>query len=83
MTPLPIKPLIDSMLGRVALLEQRPIPRPLLCKLARTATLEKGGAGVYNRLYRNNRYGTFTDVTERVSLVKPYVFATKPTVSVE
>jgi hypothetical protein len=28
MTPLPIKPLIDSTLGRVALLEQQPIPRP-------------------------------------------------------
>src|ERR1700730_9241509 len=35
---------------------------------ARIPTLQKDDPAFYNRLYRNNRDGTFTDVTERAGL---------------
>jgi len=66
----PDKPLIDSTLGGVALLDfdNDGFLDIFLTNGARIPSLEKDEAAFYNRLYRNNRDGTFTDVTERAGL---------------
>jgi hypothetical protein len=64
------KPLIDSTLGGVALLDfdNDGFLDIFFTNGARIPTLEKDDPVFYNRLYRNNRDGTFTDVTERAGL---------------
>jgi enediyne biosynthesis protein E4 len=66
----PDKPLIDSTLGGVALLDfdNDGFLDTFFTNGARIPTLEKDDPAFYNRLYRNNRDGTFTDVTERAGL---------------
>src|SRR5258708_22096245 len=66
----PDKPLIDSTLGGVALLDfdNDGFLDIFFTNGARIPTLEKDDPVFYNRLYRNNRDGTFTDVTERAGL---------------
>jgi hypothetical protein len=64
------KPLIDSTLGGVALLDfdNDGFLDIFFTNGARIPTLEKDDSSFFNRLYRNNRDGTFTDVTERAGL---------------
>ena len=66
----PDKPLIDSTLGGVALLDfdNDGFLDIFFTNGARIPALEKDHPTFYNRLYRNNRDGTFTDVTERAGL---------------
>jgi len=66
----PDKPLIDSTLGGVALLDfnNDGFLDLFFTNGARIPSLEKDDAVFYNRLYRNNRDGTFTDVTEHAGL---------------
>jgi len=66
----PDKPLIDSTLGGVALLDfdNDGFLDIFFTNGARIPTLEKDDSSFFNRLYRNNRDGTFTDVTERAGL---------------
>jgi hypothetical protein len=66
----PDKPLIDSTLGGVALLDfdNDGFLDIFFTNGARIPTLEKDDPAFYNRLYRNNRDGTLTDVTERAGL---------------
>jgi enediyne biosynthesis protein E4 len=66
----PDKPLIDSTLGGVALFDfdNDGFLDIFFTNGARIPTLEKDNPAFYNRLYRNNRDGTFTDVTERAGL---------------
>ena len=66
----PEKPLIDSTLGGVAVLDfdNDGFLDIFFTNGARIPTLEKDDPAFYNRLYRNNRDGTFTDVTERAGL---------------
>ena len=67
---IPDKPLIDSTLGGVALFDfdNDGFLDLFFTNGARIPSLEKDAAAFYNRLYRNNRDGTFTDVTERAGL---------------
>jgi enediyne biosynthesis protein E4 len=64
------KPLIDSTLGGLALFDfdNDGFLDIFFTNGARIPSLEKDDAAFYNRLYRNNRDGTFTDVTERAGL---------------
>jgi enediyne biosynthesis protein E4 len=64
------KPIIDSTLGGVALLDfdNDGFLDIFFTNGARIPSMEKDDAAFYNRLYRNNRDGTFTDVTERAGL---------------
>ena len=64
------KPLIDSTLGGVALLDfdNDGFLDIFFTNGARIPTLEKDDSSFFNRLYRNNRDGTFTDVTARAGL---------------
>jgi len=66
----PDKPLIDSTLGGVALLDfdNDGFLDIFFTNGARIPALEKDDSSFFNRLYRNNRDGTFTDVTERAGL---------------
>jgi hypothetical protein len=66
----PDKPLIDSTLGVVALFDfdNDGFLDIFFPNRARIPTLEKDDHSFYNRLCRNNRDGTFTDVTERAGL---------------
>jgi enediyne biosynthesis protein E4 len=66
----PDKPLIDSTLGGVALLDfdNDGFLDIFFTNGARIPSMEKDDTAFYNRLYRNNRDGTFTDVTERAGL---------------
>ncbi len=66
----PDKPLIDSTLGGVALFDydNDGFLDLFFTNGARIPGLEKDDPAFYNRLYRNNRDGTFTDVTERAGL---------------
>jgi enediyne biosynthesis protein E4 len=66
----PDKPLIDSTLGGVALFDfdNDGFLDIFFTNGARIPSLEKDSPTFYNRLYRNNRDGTFTDVTERAGL---------------
>jgi enediyne biosynthesis protein E4 len=66
----PDKPLIDSVLGGVALLDfdNDGFLDLFFTNGARIPSLEKDDAAFYNRLYKNNRDGTFTDVTQRAAL---------------
>ena len=66
----PDKPLIDSTLGGVALLDfdNDGFLDIFFTNGARIPALEKDDPAFYNRLYRNNRDGTFTDVTKRAGL---------------
>jgi hypothetical protein len=66
----PDKPLIDSTLGGVALFDfdNDGFLDIFFTNGARIPTLEKDDPAFYNRLYRNNRDGTFTGVTERAGL---------------
>ena len=67
---IPEKPIVDSVLGGVAVIDY---DRDGFLDLFFTngATLpgmSKEGASFYNRLYHNNRDGTFTDVTEHAGV---------------
>lgn len=66
----PDKPLIDSTLGGVALLDfdNDGFLDVFFTNGARLPSLEKDGPAFYNCLYRNNRDGTFTDVTQRAGI---------------
>jgi enediyne biosynthesis protein E4 len=67
---IPDKPLIDSTLGGLALFDfdNDGFLDIFFTNGARIPSLEKDNPAFYNRLYRNNRDGTFTDVTERAGL---------------
>jgi len=60
------KPIIDGIPGGVALLDydNDGFLDIFFTNGARIPSLSKEGPGFYNRLYRNNHDGTFTDVTE-------------------
>ena len=64
------KPIIDSIPGGVALLDydNDGFLDIFFTNGARIPSLSKEGPGFYNRLYRNNHDGTFTDVTEKAGL---------------
>src|ERR1700747_3488433 len=64
------KPVIDSVLGGVALLDydNDGYLDIFFTNGARLPGLEKDNPGFYNRLYHNNHDGTFTDVTDRAGL---------------
>ncbi len=66
----PDKPLIDTMSGGVALLDfnKDGLLDIFFANGAQLPSLEKSDARFYNRLYRNNGSGTFTDVTARTGL---------------
>ena len=64
------KPIIDGIPGGVALLDydNDGFLDIFFTNGARIPSLSKEGPGFYNRLYRNNHDGTFTDVTEKAGL---------------
>ena len=64
------KPIIDSILGGVALLDydNDGYLDIFFTNGAQIPTLSKMGPKFYNRLYHNNHDGTFTDVTDRAGL---------------
>jgi hypothetical protein len=66
----PNKPLIDSTLGGVALFDfdNDGFLDIFFTNGAQIPSLEKDNPTFHNRLYRNNRDGTFTDVTDRAGL---------------
>ena len=66
----PDKPVIDSVLGGVALFDcdNDGFLDIFFTNGAQIPSLEKDGPAFFNRLYRNNRDGTFTDVTERAGV---------------
>lgn len=66
----PEKPIVDSVLGGVAVLDfdQDGFLDVFFTNGARIPSLEKEDASFYNRLYRNNHDGTFTDVTTRAGV---------------
>jgi enediyne biosynthesis protein E4 len=61
---------IETMLGGVAIFDYNNdgIPDIFFTNGAAIPSLEKSDPGFYNRLYRNNRDGTFTDVTEQAGV---------------
>ena len=67
---LPDKPMIDGIPGGVALLDydNDGYLDIFFTNGARLPGLEKDGPNFYNRLYHNNRDGTFSDVTDRARL---------------
>jgi hypothetical protein len=67
---IPDKPIIDSMLGGVALfdLDNDGFLDIFFANGARIPSLEKDDRIFWNRLYRNNGDGTFSDVTERAGV---------------
>ena len=67
---IPDKPIIDSVLGGVAVLDydNDGFLDIFFTNGGRIPSLEKDGPPFFNRLYRNNRDGTFTDVTERAGV---------------
>lgn len=64
------KPLIDSTLGGVALFDfdNDGFLDIFFTNGAQIPSLEKDNATFHNRLYRNNRDGTFADITDRAGL---------------
>jgi hypothetical protein len=64
------KPIVDSILGGVALLDydNDGYLDIYFTNGAHLPSLDKKDAVFYNRLYRNNRDGTFTDVTEKAGV---------------
>lgn len=66
----PDKPLIDSTLGGVALFDfdNDGFLDIFFTNGAQIPSLEKDNPTFHNRLYRNNRDGTFTDVTDGAGL---------------
>src|SRR6201987_3954873 len=64
------KPIIDGIPGGVAVLDydNDGFLDIFFTNGARIPSLSKEGPGFYNRLYHNNRDGTFTDVTEKAGL---------------
>ena len=69
-SPTPDKPIIDSVLGGVALLDfdRDGYLDIFFTNGARIPGLEKDDASFYNRLYHNNHDGTFTDVTAQTGV---------------
>jgi len=67
---IPEKPVIDSVLGGVALFDfdNDGFVDIFFTNGAQIPSLEKDGPTFFNRLYKNNRDGTFTDVTERAGV---------------
>ena len=67
---IPDKPVIDSVLGGVAVFDydNDGFLDIFFTNGAQIPSLEKKGPTFYNKLYRNNRDGTFTDVTERAGI---------------
>ena len=61
---------IETMLGGVAIFDYNNdgFPDIFFTNGAAIPSLEKSDPGFYNRLYRNNRDGTFTDVTEQAGV---------------
>jgi enediyne biosynthesis protein E4 len=68
--PTPDKPVIDSVLGGVALLDydNDGYLDIFFCNGASIPGLTKDDPRFFNRLYHNNHDGTFTDVTDRAGL---------------
>jgi hypothetical protein len=68
---IPDKPIIDSVLGGVAVFDydNDGFLDIFFTNGARIPSLEKGAPPFFNRLYRNNRDGTFTDVSERAGVL--------------
>ena len=67
----PDKPMIDSVLGGVAVLDfdQDGYLDVFFTNGARIPSLEKDDTSFHNRLYRNNHDGTFTDVTTHAGVM--------------
>jgi len=67
---IPDKPIIDSVLGGVAVFDydNDGFLDIFFTNGAQIPSLEKDDPAFFNRLYRNNRDGTFTDVTERAGV---------------
>lgn len=66
----PDKPIVDSVLGGVAVLDmdQDGYLDLFFTNGARIPSLEKDDASFHNRLYRNNHDGTWSDVTARAGV---------------
>jgi len=66
----PQKYYIETMLGGVAVFDYNNdgLPDIFFTNGAAIPSLEKSDPGFYNRLYRNNGDGTFTDVTEKAGV---------------